>query len=224
VLEVEVVTRVDQGRELPILVVRLTAGARGIASTVLGGGIGPLAWVVNAHVRDDYARLDPDRHLAELAAAAGLAGRGAGMLTAADVRRFQRAEDGGVEVVATVGLTDPVLAAAADPAEVARAGTINLIVGVPAALSDAALVNVVATATEAKVQALVEGGWPATGTPSDAICVVALDAGPVEPFGGPRSSWGGRVARAAHRAVLAGAEEWQVARGEEPAGGSIEQS
>ena len=48
-------------------------------------------------------------------------------------------------------------------------GTINVVVAVPAALTDAALVNAVATATEAKVQALVESGYDCSGTPTDAV-------------------------------------------------------
>ena len=47
-------------------------------------------------------------------------------------------------------------------------GTINTVIFVPMRLSDGALINAVATATEAKSQALFEAGIPATGTPSDA--------------------------------------------------------
>jgi adenosylcobinamide amidohydrolase len=76
---------------------------------------------------------------------------------------------------------------------------------VPVALTGAALVNAVATATEAKTQALVEAGVPGTGTASDAVCVccptVAEDA---ELFAGPRSPWGARLARAVHAAVATG--------------------
>lgn len=85
-----------------------------------------------------------------------------------------------------------------------RVGTINIVVRVPANLSGAALVNAVATATEAKVQALAELGVAGTGTATDAVCVLCATDGPVEPYGGPRSRWGSRLARAVHRAVLSG--------------------
>ncbi|SCD27696.1 Adenosylcobinamide amidohydrolase [Streptomyces sp. DvalAA-19] len=77
----------------------------------------------------------------------------------------------------------------------------------PVALSDAALVNAVATATEAKVQALLDAGLDCSGTPTDAVCIAAPEPGPDggEPFAGPRSPWGARIARAVHTAVLAGA-------------------
>jgi adenosylcobinamide hydrolase len=81
------------------------------------------------------------------------------------------------------------------------AGTINLLVRLPVRLGDAALVNAVATATEAKVQALLDLGLHATGTATDAVCVVCPPEGPPEPFGGPRSTWGARLARVVHAAV-----------------------
>jgi adenosylcobinamide amidohydrolase len=83
------------------------------------------------------------------------------------------------------------------------AGTINLIVVLPVRLSDAALVNAVATATEAKAQALHDLGLDATGTATDAIAVACPAHGAPEPFGGPRSRWGGCLARAVYAAVLA---------------------
>ena len=91
-----------------------------------------------------------------------------------------------------------------------------MLVVVPVALSDAALVNLVITVTEAKTQALSEAGVPGTGTSSDAVCLAcpvarageAGDAAEVEPFGGPRSVWGARAARAVHAAVGAGTAAW----------------
>ncbi|HEU5024492.1 MAG TPA: adenosylcobinamide amidohydrolase [Spirillospora sp.] len=228
----ELVWRDEDGARLAATVWRAGGGWRAVSSAMLGGGIGPLSWVLNAQVRGRYARTDPVVHLAELAASFGLDGPGVGMLTAASVARTMRREDGGVAVSATVGLRVPTWAAApegaADP-ELAplhvdvpppahepapprpappRPGTINIVVAAPVALSDAALVNAVVTATEAKTQALLEAGYPCTGTASDAICVAARTSGPEEPFAGPRSMWGARIARAVHAAVRAGAEDY----------------
>jgi adenosylcobinamide amidohydrolase len=188
----------------PALVWRAGPGWRMLASTVLGGGLGERTWVLNAQVDAGYARLDPDQHLRELAASAGLSGDGVGMLTATDVAAFQLASDGGVDALATVAIGYPTWAAAPPEEPPSGPGTINLVIAVPAALSDAALVNAVATATEAKVQALQEAGYACTGTASDAICVAARVDGPTAAFGGPRSLWGARLARAVHAAVLAG--------------------
>jgi adenosylcobinamide amidohydrolase len=93
-----------------------------------------------------------------------------------------------------------------------RPGTINVIVSVPVPLSEAAYVNAVMTATEAKTQALLEAGISATGTASDAVCIAAPVAGEREDFAGPRSLWGARIARAVHAAVHAGALRDAAAR------------
>ena len=183
-------------------------GAMTVASTAsIGGGIGERRWLVNAQVARDYRRYDLVEHGAELAARASLTGSGVVMLTAADVRRVQGAEDGGVRVDATVGLTHPTWAADADdePVAVPAPGTINIVVLLPVRLQPAALLNALCTATEAKTQALLAAGVPGTGTASDAVTVVCPPDGPAEAFAGPRSIWGARLARAVRDAVLAGA-------------------
>jgi adenosylcobinamide amidohydrolase len=207
---IEQTADLEQTRYLdgPVLCWRAGPGWRMVASAVTGGGIGTRRWWLNAQVPPSYDRLDPAAHLAEIAAGLGLTGPGVGMLTAAEVDRWTAATDGGVEVTATVGLGVPTWAAAPGDLSVPMVGTINVLAVVPAALSDGALVNAVVTATEAKAQALAEAGVRATGTASDAICV-ACPVGEGDPFGGPRSIWGSRLARAVHAAVAAGTADWQ---------------
>jgi adenosylcobinamide amidohydrolase len=199
--------REDGGRELAAFSWRPASPVRVASTSVLGGGIGERSWFLNASVPAGYAADDPAADLRALAAAAGLVGEGVGMLTAKDVRGVVVEEDEGVEVAATVGLGWPTWAAAPPDAaaRVAGVGTINVLALVPAALGDAALVNAVATATEAKVQALLEAGVAGTGTASDAVCVAGPAGGRSEAYGGPRSRWGSPLARAVHRAVLRGA-------------------
>jgi adenosylcobinamide amidohydrolase len=198
-------TRREGGQDLPLLLWRFGAPARVIASTPHGGGMGVRRWIVNAQVPASYARRDPDHHLHKLGVSLGLAGRGVGMLTAADVRANATAVDHEAEVVATVGLGHPTQAAAPDEGRPASlVGTINLVVLLPARLSDGALVNAVATAAEAKAQAVRDLGYPATGTATDALCIACPEDGPAHAFGGPRSVWGSRLARAVHAAVVAG--------------------
>lgn len=204
-MDVQVRSRREAGRDLPILLWRFAAPWRTVASAPHGGGLGVRRWVLNAQVPASYGRRDPDHHLAKLAVSLGLPGRGVGMLTAADVRAHELAFDGGVEVVATLGLGHPILAAAPDCGRPASlVGTINLMVIVPERLSDAALVNAVATATEAKSQALSDLGLQATGTATDALCIACPEDGRPHEFGGPRSVWGSRLARAVHVAVVGG--------------------
>ncbi|GAA3204981.1 adenosylcobinamide amidohydrolase [Nonomuraea roseoviolacea] len=206
--------RKEEGERLGTLLWEFGPGWRMISSAVLGGGIGPRAWVLNAQVVAGYSRMDPAGHLASLAPP----GEGVGMMTAASVSRRVIASDGGVRVVATVGLRVPTWAAAPEGApdpELApmlappRVGTINIVAALPVAMTDAALVNAVMTVTEAKTQALVETGFAGTGTASDAVCVAVREEGPEELFAGPRSTWGARLARAVHQAVRAGAETWR---------------
>ncbi len=203
-MQLQLRVRREAGNDLPLLLWRFSPPLRAIASSPHGGGLGVRRWVVNAQVPASYARRDPDRHLAKLGVSLGLPGRGVGMLTAADVRSYTSASDGGVEVTATVGLGHPLLAAAPhDPRPVPMAGTINVMAILPERLSDAALVNAIATATEAKAQALRDLGVDATGTATDALCLLCPDEGRAQDFGGPRSLWGARLARAVHSAVLA---------------------
>ena len=196
----------------PVAVWRPEVGFLAASTAVLGGGLGPRRWVLNASVGADYRDPAPSDHLRRIARAQGLDGDGIGLMTAVDVRDSHWAGDDGVEALATVGLGWPTWAAAeAEPASSAgssTAGTINSVVWVPVALSEAALVNALTTATEAKAQALIERGVPGTGTASDAVavcCPLPPVRGDGEAYGGPRSTWGSRVGRAVHTAVSAGA-------------------
>jgi adenosylcobinamide amidohydrolase len=219
---VRITSRREDGREWPVLVWAPGPGWRAVSSALLGGGLRPCAWWIDAQVGMEYFHPDPIAHAQQIAAALGLPpDAGAAMLTAADVRRWTSASDAGVEVAATVGLGLPVWAAV--PEEVAAreawapVGTINVLVVVPVPMSDAALVNAVATATEAKVQALAGAGVRGTGTSSDAVCVACPEPRPgldePEPYGGPRSPWGARIARAVHAAVAEGTVDWLRAGG-----------
>jgi len=213
-MRLEQLWRDEDGKRLAMALWRPGPGWTMISSGILGGGIGPREWVLNAQVPGLYRRTDPAAHLTEIAARAGLAGPGVGMLTAAQVTDLVTADDEGVQAAATVGLRVPTWAAAPrdapdlELAPIWKPGTINIVVRVPVPLTGAALVNAVITATEAKSQAVIEAGFPGTGTASDAICVaapVSPAAGPPEDFTGPRSLWGARIARAVHAVVKTGA-------------------
>lgn len=214
-LAVRLTERVESGRRWPVVVWAPGPGYRMISTAVDGGGLGERHWWLNTQVSRDYFEPDPVAHVRCIADGLGLPGPGVGMLTAADVRWLSRAADAGVEVVATVGLGLPVPAAVSEERIAAETGppgpgTINILVVVPVPLDDAALVNLVVTATEAKTQALLEAGVPGTGTSSDAVCIACPAAadGRAEQYGGPRSTWGSRAARAVHAAVGEGTAGW----------------
>ena len=198
-----------------------------ISSAAVGGGIRRVDWIVNIGVGSGYTRIDLDAHAAEVAAELGLRGNGTALFTAVDVKRHSKAECDGVVVHATVGVSKPTWAAAADlpvtppresldsdrPASGSDGGdstddndigTINIVAQLPVAFEPGAAVNAAMTITEAKSQALAECGVAGTGTATDAVVVAWPAAARRERFGGPRSQWGQRLALAAYNAVRAG--------------------
>jgi adenosylcobinamide amidohydrolase len=190
----------------PLLLWRPPAPLLAISSGPHGGGIGDRAWALNATVDHLYDRDDPDEHVRELADALGLPPGGTGLLTAVDVRAAVHVADGGVRAWVTTGIgAHPTWAASPEPPLPAPApGTINAVCVLPVRLSDAALVNAVATVAEAKAQALGEAGVPGTGTVTDAVVLLCPTGGPAERYGGPRSPVGSALARAVHACVRAG--------------------
>jgi adenosylcobinamide hydrolase len=201
----------------PALVWRLPAPLLAVSSSPLGGGIGLRSWVLNAQVPLSYDRHDIEDHLGELADGLNLRGPGVGFLTAASVGRWTTAGEAtppgrGVRLDATVGIAIPTWAAADvgdHGSEAPLVGTINLVGRVGRRMSDAALVNAVATLTEAKAQALLAAGVDGTGTASDAVCVLCPADGAVDPFGGPRSALGAPLARATFSAVREGVDRFR---------------
>lgn len=203
---------------LACLVWRFDAPRRALSSAAVGGGLGLRGWVLNAQVEHDYARTDLGAHVGALARALGCAsggtglgaaasrtaGLGVGLLTAASVRAVHPAHDDGVTVHATVGISQPLWAAAPHAAPTTAVGTINLVIQMPVTLRASALAGALITATEAKTQALFEAGVPGTGTATDAVCVLCPPGLRGERFAGPRAPWGARLARAVHAAVSAG--------------------
>ncbi len=176
-----------------------------LTSASVGGGLGIREWLLNVGVPKRYDRMDLDEHAGEVASSLGLSGPGATFFTAADVTRVTSVVEDGVHAATTVGITSPTWAADRSGGFTPwTPGTINIVVHVPVRLTEAALVNMVMTVTEAKTQALCDAGVPGTGTASDAVAITCPTSGPRDVFGGPRSLWGGRAALAVYAAVLAG--------------------
>ncbi|MEU6267423.1 adenosylcobinamide amidohydrolase [Saccharopolyspora shandongensis] len=204
-------------RGRPVLTWRCARPWLAISSAARGGGIGPRSWVLNATVVTDYDNPDPAAHVDEMAAELGLSGEGVGLLTAVDVRHEVTAVDGGVRASVTTGVGCPIWAAAREEAVTSwKPGTINAVCWSPVRLSEAALVNAVATVAEAKAQALLESGVAGTGTVTDATVVLCPVDGEAESYGGPRSRIGAGLARAVHAAVTAGLRVQNPRHGEDP--------
>lgn len=138
-------------------------------------------------------------------------GGGPVLLTGVDTRHARGARQGPVEVYATAGVSNPA-ALPMDPGdepvpepttrELNRAGTVNLIVGTTRRLSEGALANLIAVATEAKAATLLaETGFP--GTTTDAVVVAYDPDGDPAEFSGSATAVGSAARACVREAVRA---------------------
>ena len=226
-----------QERPLPGLIV--TIGSRAVrvtserpltvlSSAVVGGGYGSTREILNVHVDDKYDGERPDEDLAAVAAELGVAGAFVGLMTAAYTQFARCAVEalGDLTVAAVVsvglsntssaGVTPPIGADSADAWSPAP-GTINVILLVDGALTPAAMVNVVITATEAKTMTLAAWdvktpeGDDASGTSTDTVVVACTGRGEALSYAGPATQVGWLAARAVRAAMTRICEE-KVAR------------
>lgn len=188
---------------------------RSLSSAVLGGGFSEINRAVNLKVQAnpegspaDESRVwdPPEKTIGDFAEGMNWKGPIAGMLTSALMEsfRFSIKEEGwgGVYCVLTAGLSNA--RAAGDPGdfhpeikgEKLPTGTINLLVGTNASLSDAALAEAIMIATEAKASVLSRYGVTsrltgsvATGTGTDSI-LIASGQGPDAAFCGKHTKIG----------------------------------
>jgi adenosylcobinamide hydrolase len=192
------------------VVIRAEPSLRAVSSAVVGGGIAEVRSIVNLHVPRGFHCDDSERTLEDFVKRRALSRPFVGLLTGALTGHAEQAtaRHGETTVVAvvTMGLSNR-STAGRTPAAAWRASTINTIVLMDAEPEDAALVNLVITATEVKALALAEGGVRApdggfvTGTSTDAVVVAATGHGPRHRFGGPVSELGWLVARAVRSAM-----------------------
>ncbi len=159
--------------------------------------------------------LDPAALLAARLDADGL-GDAVAMMTSRDVRKrkgaFAAAGTVSAQCLATTGLSNAARVGA--PSRTSpRLGTINVLAAVSAALSEAALIEAVSIAAEARTAAVMDAGWPAaggvvTGTGTDCIVVAAPAGGERAAFAGLHTDIGQALGSVVYQAVHAGATEW----------------
>lgn len=204
------------------VVIDLGAEAVAVSTTVLGGGLRKCRYVVFHRVKGDLG--EPARYATEVASSLSLDPFSTVMfLTSVDVVRdlvIARGEVGttSVTVFSTVGLTNTVDVARPNR-DVETGGTINLFVYVDGDVTAPALIEMVKTATEAKVEALVEldvrtpSGGRGYATSTDAIAVAAARVTEGVGYAGPLTPLGGLVARLVYEAVTEGAARSGYAKG-----------
>lgn len=199
------------------VVVRAERPLRALSSAIVGGGFLATRAIVNLHVPKGFACADSQGHLAEFARRRAVPSPFVGLLTGAATDKaelaVERRDELAASAIVTVGLSNR-SAAGRSARAVWSPSTINSIVVVDADPEDAALVNLVITATEAKALALAEAGLSTpegglvTGTSTDAVVVAATGRGPRCRFGGPVSELGWLVARVVKSALDAGVARW----------------
>ena len=130
------------------------------ASTGISGGIRSVSTLINHTVPVGWSHEDPEKMLEFIAAGAGINQEFFGLLTAVPVQQCCVLQYDYVTVFITAGVRR-------EPP--ANAGTINIIVCSNEGMEDAALLETIMVATEAKAEALQTMGLPLTGTPTDAV-------------------------------------------------------
>ncbi len=205
-----------------------------LSSAVVGGGFGAVREIVNVHVDDKYDGERPDEDLAAVAAELGAERPFVGLMTAAYTEFARCAVEtlGGLTVAAVVsvglsntssaGVTPPIGLAGDGPDAPTREskpapGTINVVLLVDGALTPAAMVNAVITATEAKTMTLAAWsvktpeGDDASGTSTDTVVVACTGRGEPLSYAGPATPVGWLAARAVRAAMRRICEE-KIAR------------
>jgi adenosylcobinamide amidohydrolase len=198
---------------------------RTLSSAVLNGGFCRVGSVLNLRVDENLGGVKndfppPEQTLLAESEKMGLLPPTAGMMTAASMNSFKRAEiiNNGAEVYCylTSGLSNAL--AAGDPGEFdpgrmfdspenVRFGTINIAAGTNLALSDAAMAEALMVCTEAKSSVLFElgvkstvSGRTATGTGTDSMLIFSA-GGAEENYCGKHTILGEMFAAAVRTAL-----------------------
>jgi adenosylcobinamide hydrolase len=161
-------------------------GAFRAASTGINGGISQVSTIFNHTVPSGWDRTEPGKELEKIAAGAGLAPAFFGLLTAVPVQQCCVLQFDYVMVFITAGIRR-------EPPE--SAGTINIIVTSSEGMADAALLETILVATEAKAEALAAQGLPLSGTPTDAV-IAACEGEVKHRYAGRMTEVGYRVREA----------------------------
>lgn len=177
-----------------------------LSSAVLGGGITETRYILNHHVDKGYRSDNPVQDLKGVSRETGIEEKVVGMMTAVDMENVVVKTFGEVTAVVTGGVTNAL--AAGEEVEWGTSGTINIILLIDADLTDAAMVNSVIVATEAKTLALGDldvkstvSEARATGTTSDAIVVACTWKGEILRYAGTATDVGRAIALAVREAV-----------------------
>lgn len=149
-----------------------------------------------------------------------------GMMTSRDiglhVRDAAEVEGIGAETVVTLGLSNAEAVGTRLPWHSADYGTINLLVATDAALTEAAQLEALTIAVQARTAAVMDLDLPlatgrATGTGTDCVALACLPG--AGRYAGLHTATGEAIGAATRRAVSRAAQEWRRWRDAKRAGG-----
>lgn len=198
------------------LIITCPEGWRVCSSAIWNGGFTRIQAILNRRVGNNYCCAEPEKDIQRFILQAGLEPTTTtGLLTAAQV------EDVGIQTVdgpefclqaiVTAGVGNAARAGRVTQCYAGyRAGTINTIVMIDARVTDAAMLNAIITATEAKTAALQDegitdtSGYSATGTTTDAIVIAVSNRNhwqSVHPYCGTATELGQALAQSVYQAT-----------------------
>ncbi len=199
---------------------------RTLNSSMWGEGFGEYRRFMNRQVPKEYASEDPLAEMNAFMKEHGLDPQTtAALLTAANLADFGHEHlclPGGTDVCAwvTAGLSNKARAGKACDVSSLFPGTINTILAIGGRLTDAAFVNAVITATEAKTAALQdlnilleEEGLTATGTTTDAVLIGATQQGESYRYAGTATRLGYAIGRTVYEATKRSAAQFLKRKG-----------
>ncbi|MCG8403409.1 MAG: adenosylcobinamide amidohydrolase [Firmicutes bacterium] len=196
-----------------------------LGSTVLGGELRWASHIINHSVDKDYRGSDPEEDLRRVAEKMQLGRDVLGMMTAVSVTHTVLSHGKHynltVATLCTAGISNPGVAGSSVGKLLrdSKQGTINLIVLIDGNLTDAAMVNAVMTATEAKTRALFKakislpGGERITGTTTDAMVVACTARGETVFYSGTATDLGYLIGHTVYKAVRQGVDSYLLSTG-----------
>ncbi|MBI2333409.1 MAG: adenosylcobinamide amidohydrolase [Chloroflexi bacterium] len=181
-----------------------------LSSAIVGGGYIHTQHIINVNVEKDFFCDDPGAWLSTKAHEMGIDTNFIGLLTAVKMEKARIAtfQDDGftVSALVTAGVSNAACAGVTPPYS-PLPGTINMILLLDADLTQAAMLNAVITATEAKTAVLqarnirTANDDPATGTSTDTVTIAATGNGKTQHYAGPVTTIGWLLARAVRAAL-----------------------
>lgn len=204
----------------PFIVVSFAADQRVLSWSMLRPGLQLVRRVAWLEVRDADlpADVDADALIRSRIADAGL-DDAVVLVTSRDVRRYRfvhaHVDGEDARCLTTVGLSNSERVGMRLHQPPPVAGTINTLVHVPRPLSDAALIEAVSIATEARTAAVLDSGVrrsgrAITGTGTDCIAIAAPLGDDAISYAGKHTAIGEAIGAAVYEATAEGIREWKL--------------